>query len=131
MTELSRSEQLIAEKTICMLLVRGESPEGQSIYAYVAVRADKLEDFMKAQKSGMFHPDDYGVIVESGEGEPDEEVRRRMEEEYGFNHKAMLDIPSSASQEQITENMRIIREKQEQEAAAAADAAQRDENGQS
>lgn len=119
MTELSRSEQIIAQKTVCMLLVRGESPEGGPIYAYVAVRADRLEDFMKAQQEGLFHPDDYGVIVEAGEGEPDEEVRKRMEEEYGFNHQAMLDIPTTASEGELAENMRLIRERQQQEADAA------------
>lgn len=119
MTELSRSEQIIAEKTVCMLLVRGENPEGSPIYAYVAVRADKLEAFMKAQEEGLFYPDDYGVIVEAGEGDPDEEVQKRMEEEYGFNHDAMLDIPNSVSQEQIDENMRVIREQQEREAEEA------------
>lgn len=119
MTELSRSEQLIAQKTVCMLLVRGESPEGTPIYAYVAVRADRLEDFMKAQEDGLFYPDDYGVIVEAGEGEPDDEVKRRMEEDYGFNHQSMLDIPTSVSSEEITENMRQIRAQQEREAQAA------------
>lgn len=119
MTELSRSEQIIAEKTVCMLLVRGENPDGQPIYAYVAVRADKLEEFMKAQEEGLFYPDDYGVIVEAGEGEPDADVQKRMEEEYGFNHQAMLDIPHSVSQDQLNENMRHIREQQEKEAEAA------------
>jgi hypothetical protein len=118
-TELSRSEKMIAEKTVCMLLVRGESPEGQPIYAYVAVRADKLEAFMKAQEEGLFHPDDYGVIVEAGEGDPDEEVRKRMEEEYGFNHQSMLDIPTSVSQEEIEQNMLQIRDQQQREAEAA------------
>lgn len=119
MTELSRSEQIIAEKTVCMLLVRGENPDGQPIYAYVAVRADKLEEFMKAQEEGLFYPDDYGVIVEAGEGDPAPDVQKRMEEEYGFNHQAMLDIPHSVSQEQLSENMRHIREQQEKEAAEA------------
>lgn len=95
MTELSRSEKLIAEKTVCILLVRGESPDNEPIYAYVAVRADKLEAFMEAQKTGMFYPEDYGVIVESGIGEPTDEVREKMEKEYGFNHQAMVDIPDA------------------------------------
>lgn len=97
MTELSRSEKIIAEKTVCILLVRGESPDGEPIYAYVAVRADKLEAFMDAQKSGMFYPEDYGVIVESGVGEPSDEIKKKMEEEYGFNHQSMVDIPDSES----------------------------------
>jgi len=93
--ELTRSERMLAEKTVCVLLVRGEDPEGGPIFAYVAVRADKLEEFMEAQKSGMFYPEDYGVIVESGQGEPSDEVKERMERDYGFNHAAMVDIPDA------------------------------------
>ncbi|MDX1974464.1 MAG: hypothetical protein SFT92_02185 [Rickettsiales bacterium] len=96
MGKLSRSEQIIAEKTVCILLVRGESQDGQKIYAYVAIRADKLEAFMQAQKSGTFYPEDYGIIIESGEGEPSDAVKKRMTDEYGFNHEAMIDINNQA-----------------------------------
>ncbi len=105
MTKLSRSEQIIAEKTVCVLLVRGENPEGAPIYAYVAVRADKLEEFMEAQKSGMFYPEDFGVIIEAGEGDPSEEIRERMERDYGFNHKMMIDIPDSKHASDLTHNI--------------------------
>lgn len=105
MTQLSRSEQIIAEKTVCVLLVRGESPEGSQIYAYVAVRADRLEEFMEAQKSGMFYPEDYGVIIESGEGDPNEAVRERMERDYGFNHQRMIDIPDARHAGELTHNI--------------------------
>lgn len=95
MADLSRSEKMIAEKTVCILLVRGESPDGEPIFAYVGVRADKLEEFMQAQKNGMFYPEDYGVIIESGLGEPNAEIREKMEKEYGFNHQKMIDIPDA------------------------------------
>ena len=106
MSKLTRSEQMVAEKTVCILLVRGESPEGKGIYAYVAVRADKLEPFMEAQKSGMFYPDDFGVIVESGEGDPSAEVRKKMETEYGFNHQMMVDIPNADRAHEIATNLK-------------------------
>lgn len=93
MTELTRSEKILAEKTVCVLLVRGEDPEGKPIFAYVGVRADRLQEFMAAQQSGTFYPEEYGVIIEAGEGEPSAEVRKKMETEYGFNHDAMMDIP--------------------------------------
>lgn len=93
MSELSRSEKMLAEKTVCVLLVRGEDPDGGPIYAYVGVRADKLQEFMKAQQSGLFYPEQHGVVIESGVGEPSAEVRLRMEQDYGFNHDGMLDIP--------------------------------------
>ena len=95
MVDLSHSEKIMAEKTVCVLLVRGTGEQGQPIFAYVGVRADKLEDFMKAQAEGMFYPEEYVVIIESGEGEPSAEVRHKMETEYGFNHEGMVDIPSA------------------------------------
>jgi hypothetical protein len=82
------------KRVVTILLVRGENPDGSAIYAYVAVRADKLEEFMGAQGSGTFYPEDYGVIIEAGEGEPTPEVRKKMEDEYGFRHNSMVDIPS-------------------------------------
>jgi len=103
--KLSRSEQILAEKTVCVLLVRGENPDGQPIYAYVAVRADKLEEFMAAQKSGLFYPEDHGIIIESGEGEPSAVVREKMEREYGFNHAQMLDIPDAEEAGNLTQTI--------------------------
>lgn len=105
MTKLSRSEQIIAEKTVCVLLVRGESPDGQKIFAYMAVRADKLESFIEAQKSGTFYPEDYGIIIESGFGDPSDEVKEKMTKEYGFNHEAMLDIDSPEGANDIASNI--------------------------
>lgn len=93
--ELSRSEKILAAKTVCILLVRGEDPDGTPIYAYVGVRADKLKPFMEAQASGIFYPEEFGVIVASGAGEPDEETRARMERDYGFDHAGMLDVPGA------------------------------------
>jgi hypothetical protein len=106
LNKLSPSEQVIAEKTVCILLVRGENPDGKPIFAYVAVRADKLEPFMEAQKNGMFYPEDFGVIVESGEGEPSADVRKKMETEYGFNHQLMVDIPDTEKAHEITANLK-------------------------
>ena len=72
-----------------------KDPDGKPIFAYVGVRADKLEAFMDAQQKGLFYPEEFGVIIESGFGEPGPEVRVKMERDYGFNHDAMLDIPDA------------------------------------
>ena len=80
------------KKTVLILLTRGENLEGKPIYAYVAVESSKIVDFMKAQDEGTFYPEDYGIIIEEGEGEPTKEVREMMERDYGFNHDAMIDI---------------------------------------
>ncbi len=105
MTKLTRTEQIIAEKTVCVLLVRGESPDGKKIFAYLAIRADKLESFMEAQKQGTFFPEDYGIVLEAGEGEPSDEVKLKMTQEYGFNHEAMLDLGSTNQVNDLTSNL--------------------------
>ncbi len=105
MSKLTTSEQIIAEKTVCILLIRGENPEGTKLYAYVAVRADKLESFMEAQKSGTFFPEDYGIILESGEGEPSDDVKAKMTKEYGFNHDSMKDIEGTADAHYLASNI--------------------------
>ncbi len=102
---LSRSEQVLAEKTMCILLLRGEDTTGGKIYAYVAIRADKLEDFMEAQKKGVFYPEEYGVIIESGVGEPSDEVKAKMTSEYGFNHESMVDIPNPQKAQEVTSEL--------------------------
>lgn len=105
MTELSRSEKILAEKTVCVLLVRGEDPEGKPIFAYVGVRADRLKEFMAAQQSGVFYPEEYGIIIEAGEGDPTTEVMEKMERDYGFNHKAMMDIPDADQAQRIAADL--------------------------
>lgn len=105
MAKLTTSEQIIAEKTVCILLVRGENTDGQKIYAYVAIRADKLESFMEAQKQGLFYPEDFGIVIESGEGEPTAAIKKKMTDEYGFNHDAMLDIASTEKAHSLASNI--------------------------
>lgn len=117
MSKLTRTEQIIAEKTVCVLLVRGESPDGKKIYAYLAIRADKLESFMEAQKQGTFYPEDYGIVLEAGEGEPSDEVKHKMTQEYGFNHEAMMDLAGPEKAHDLTTNL-----------AALAASASQDEN---
>jgi hypothetical protein len=102
--ELARASST-AEQTVCILLVRGQDPDGAPIFAYVAVRADRLTEFMQAQQSGLFYPEDFGVIVESGRGEPSDTVRNKMTTEFGFNHEAMEDIQDAAQAQRFVETL--------------------------
>lgn len=94
---LSRAEQRLAEKTVTVLLLQGKNPQGEPIYAYVAVRLDMLETFMRAQTQPGFNPEQYGVILASGTGEPDAQTRAHMETEYGFNHEGMVFLSADGS----------------------------------
>jgi len=96
----------IAEETVFILQVRGKGLDGTPIYAYVAIPANKLESFMEAQKDGTFYPEEFGVIIESGEGEPSSEVIRKMEEEYGFDYEGMIDIPDPEKGREIVSGLK-------------------------
>lgn len=93
-TPTSPTEQMMAENALAVILLRGTSPDDQPIFAYVGVRVDKLDAFMEAQKLGNFDPEEYGTIIEAGLGEPTDEIRKKMEEEYGFNHEKMVNLPT-------------------------------------
>lgn len=91
-TEAKTPEEL-SEQTVAILLVRGEDKDdGLPLFAYVAVRVDRIEEFMEAQSSDLFYPEDYGVIIESGKGKPSQEIRKKMEDDYGFDHTNMIDL---------------------------------------
>ena len=93
MDELSKVEKLIAEKSVCVVLLQGNNLTGEPIWAYVAIRLIDLEKFMDAQKSGNFDPEELGVIVEAGLGAaPSDEIKEKMRQEYGFNHDKMLNL---------------------------------------
>jgi hypothetical protein len=102
MTDDDKSRDTVAAKaqsplpddaTVCVLLVRGESPEGAPIYAYVALMQHRMAAFLEAQANGTLYPQEFGVVIESGEGEPPEDLRRHMEATYGFTHQAMETLP--------------------------------------
>src|SRR5688572_8218775 len=98
---------------MCILLLRGEDADNQKIFAYVAIRADKLEEFMTAQKTGAFSPEEFGVVIESGRGEPSDEIKQKMTTEYGFNHEAMVDIPNVEKAQQLTTDLVNVAKPQE------------------
>ena len=60
---------------------------------------------MEAQRKGLFYPEDYGIIVESGTGEPDAAIKQKMTQEYGFNHEAMIDIPGPQKAGAMTQSL--------------------------
>jgi hypothetical protein len=99
MVELSRSEKVVADKTVCIVLVQGNGMNDEPIWAYVAVRLSDMEKFMNAQKLGNFDPEEFGVIVEAGAGaQPPAKITEKMETEYGFNHEKMLHLNTDPNQ---------------------------------
>ena len=76
-----------------MILCRGIGEGGNSCWAYMCIKPSMAKSFKEARESGPFDIEEYGAIIESGEGaEPPDEVKRRMEREYGMNHNYEDDL---------------------------------------
>lgn len=70
-----------------LLLISGTLKDGGEHYAYASIPLSKYEPFKKAEATGNYNLADYGKILTHGEGkEPSEEVKQRIEDEYGANH---------------------------------------------
>jgi len=84
----SFSEKEQIARTMVLVLIKAQDERGVARWAYAAVPANNMEKLMKAQCSGKpYFLQDYGKILDAGEGEPTAEAKRRMEEKYGFDHE--------------------------------------------
>ncbi len=85
-----KAKQVIAEKieknAAVIIRVDAKNPEGGDYFAFVAIRLDRWEPFKKACATGKVEMNDYGIVIESGEGEPSDEVKERMIRDFGFRH---------------------------------------------
>jgi hypothetical protein len=70
-----------------MILCRGGDENGNPCWAYMCIKPSMAKSFKAARDSGIFNIEDYGTIIECGNGvQPPDAVKRRMEREFGMNH---------------------------------------------
>ncbi len=63
------------------------------VWAYMAIKPSMAQSFKEARDKGIFDIEEYGTIIESGEGEsPPVEVMHRMEQQYGMRHNYEDDL---------------------------------------
>lgn len=68
-----------------MILSRGKLVGGKPFWAYVCLKSNMAKAYAEARQRGNFDLEDYGTIIEWGEGEnPPEEVQGRMKNNYGM-----------------------------------------------
>ncbi len=70
-----------------VVLCHGVSAHNRPFWAYLCIKPSMAKLFKDACNSGAFNLEDYGTIIEYGEGDTvPPHVQRRMERYYGVNH---------------------------------------------
>lgn len=83
------SDQALAD-LLCtiMVLCQGKDRRGKPIWAYLCIKPSMALGFKEARARGNVDITNYGSVLESGEGtEPPDDVKERMERDYGMNHQ--------------------------------------------
>lgn len=94
---LSIPQRVIAEKILVVNYLKTRDLQGKSHYFYIAVKATNIQKFKNAISNPPFDPQDLGMIIEEGFGEPDEMTKERMRIQYGCNHEYAVDMPLDLS----------------------------------
>lgn len=70
-----------------ILLVRGTDARRKQFWAYMCIKPSMAQAFKDAQNSPSFVLEDFGTIIETGDGhEVPSDVQKRMERDYGVRH---------------------------------------------
>jgi hypothetical protein len=83
---------LIKDKIYCVNYLVYKDEACRSCYIYIAVRQDDMSDFKNAIKNGDFDADDYGIVLEQGDGKPSDETVQRMKILYSCNHDKSFNV---------------------------------------
>ncbi|MEJ0010638.1 MAG: hypothetical protein WDN72_09230 [Alphaproteobacteria bacterium] len=70
------------EKKTEIHLIRGKSTEGEPTYTYLAIYTHRVRDLKLSLLQKTTDLEDYGVIVASGFGEPDEATQAYIRTAY-------------------------------------------------
>jgi hypothetical protein len=71
-----------------VVLCRGENEYGHKFWAYLGIKPSMAKAFHDACEQGRFNLEEYGTVIEYGEGNyVPAPVRKRMERYYGVDHE--------------------------------------------
>ncbi len=70
-----------------MVLCKGKQDDGKPFWAYVCVKPSMAKSFKEARDKGAFNLEEFGTIIEHGNGsDVPADIRKRMERDYGVKH---------------------------------------------
>ena len=83
---------LVENHTYCVNYLVYLNENDQREHAYVAVRSDNMPAFQEAVTHGGFDPEDYGVVLEEGEGDASFFTKERMRMLYKCDPSSTLKV---------------------------------------
>lgn len=93
---ISHTQKELIKNIAVVTLLQGADEDGKNMYIYLGVRGDLYNKFISVQQSKKpFDPEEYGVIITSGSGSPDQKTKTYMNREFGFNHENPLVSPQA------------------------------------
>jgi|GEM_PF-1707282 len=89
-----------------MVLCRGSNDRGNPCWAYMCVKPSMAQSFKEARTKGAFNLEDYGSVIEYGDGvEPPDDIKRSMERNYGMNHNYEDELLNAVAEMKRKENV--------------------------
>lgn len=61
-------------------------------FLYIATRRDQMKSLQNAIRRGNFIAEDYGMILEHGQGEAPDYIKEKMTMLYKCNHEGSLSL---------------------------------------
>ncbi len=87
--EFTYLEKMLLEQSIMIVLVQAKGHDDQDYYAYLAISPLKIPELSDAIKKGNADIRKYGRIIMQGKGQPDQQVKKTMQDEYAFNNRLL------------------------------------------
>lgn len=104
MKPLSYTEAIVAGKTCAVVLITYDNMHGDTVHCYLLSTLKELlllrKEFADKHKaSPMIDLHNFGTVLEYGYGAPDADVKKRVEEEWGFDTDQGVMLPELETQE--------------------------------
>lgn len=95
----------VAEDEPVLILIEGKNTFGDRIFCYLKLPYSSYRILReKMFNKEKFNPRDYGEIVAAGLGQPTEEIKNEIKEEYGFVPVSVNEPPKTFDFEDVSDD---------------------------
>ncbi len=90
---LTYQEKIAAQRAFFVLLYQNFNTRGEKVYAYLQISGAKMRELKKAMTTGRpYNLRNYGAVIASGFGDPTEEIKQKIAQEFDFKPEYYADI---------------------------------------